>query len=179
MSAATDLYDLAEELLDFCVVALDELPALAPERRYVCSGLPAIDCEQLTVNVFQVGEASTVPQETVMDTFRRANPYPRLNIVFLVITIQRECYPGPTLGASPTTPEVADLAAASRLLYADAWQLWNAVKAGLEDGELFTRAGCRFVGWQPLQPLGPEGNMAGWTFPLQVQLDGFTPPPPV
>lgn len=179
MSGATDLYDLAKELLDFCVVALDELPAGAPDRRYVAFGLPAIDCEQLTVHTFQMGEASTVPQESVMDTFRRANPYPRLNIDYLVVTIVRDCYPGPTLGSTPTTPDVDDLVAASQVLYADGWQIWNAVKAGIEDGELFTRAGCRFIGWQPMQPLGPEGNTAGWTFPLLVQLDGFTPPPPV
>lgn len=178
MSAAS-LYDLAAELLDFCVVALDELPAGAPDRAYVAFGLPAIDCEQLTVHAFQVSEASTVPQETQMDVFRRANPYPRVNLVYLVITIVRDCYPGPTLGQTATTPDVDDLVAASQVLYADGWQLWNAIKAGLDDGALFTREGCRFVGWQPMQPLGPEGNTAGWTFPLQVQLDGFTPPPPV
>ncbi len=114
-----------------------------------------------------------------MDTFRRANPYPRLNLVFLVVTIVRDCYPGPTLGATATVPDVADLVAASRELYADGWQLWNAIKAGLQDGELFSTEGCKFVGWQPMQPLGPAGNTAGWTLPLQVQLDGFTPPPPV
>lgn len=179
MSGATSLYDLAKELLDFCVVALDELPAGAPERAYVATGLPAFDCEQLTVHAFQVGEAPTAPSATPMDLMRRANPYPRINLVYLVITIVRECYPGPVGGGpvGPSLPEVADLVAASEKSYADAWQVWNALSAGLRDGGLFDQ--CTFVGWQPAQPAGPSGNMVGWTIPLQVQIDGFVPPPPV
>lgn len=177
--SAPSLYDLAKELLDFCVVALDELPAGAPARRYVAVGLPALDCEQLTVHAFQVGEADTAPRETTMDLLRRGHPYARLNLAFLVITIARECYPGPTAMNMqvPEPPTVVDLVAASETIYADGWQLWNAVPTALRDGALFSA--CRFVGWQPMQPLGPEGGMAGWTMPIQVQIDGFEPAPPV
>lgn len=178
MSGATDLYGLAKELLDFCVVALDELPAGAPERAYVAFGLPAFDCEQLTVHAFQVGEADTVPRETTMDLMRRGHPYPRIDLAYLVITIARDCYPGPTAGtATIEPPEVADLVAASEKIYADGWQLWNAVPAGLRDGGLYEA--CKLVGWQPMQPVGPEGGFAGWTMPVLVQIDGFVPPPPV
>jgi hypothetical protein len=178
VSGAGDLYANAKELLDFCVVALDELPAGAPERRYVAVGLPAWDCEQLTVHVQQVGEAPTVPQASPMDLLRRVNPYPRVNLAFLVVSIVRECYPGP-VGPSggPTVPEVADLVAAAEKSYADAWQLWSAIPQGRRDGALWES--CDFVGWQPLQPAGPSGDMVGWTFPLQLRIDGFVPPPPV
>lgn len=173
---ATALYDLAKELLDFCAVALDELPAGAPARRYVAFGLPALDCEQLTTHVFQVGEGdANVGANAPLDRFRRAAPYPRLNMAFLVITIARDCVPGPT--GTTEAPSVADLTASSEELYADGWQLWNAVPAGIRDGGLFE--GCRYVGWEPMQPLGPDGYVAGWTMPLQIELPGFEPAPPV
>jgi hypothetical protein len=181
VGAATDLYDHAKDLLDFCVVALDELPAGAPERAYVAVGLPAIDCEQLTVNVFQVGEELSASGQfpTPMDRFRNVNPYPRVVTSVMVVTIVRDCYPV-TLGQQqvPEPPSVAQLVEAAETIYADAWQLWNAVKVGLQDGAIF-QPGCKFVGWQPMQPLGPAGETAGWTLPLQVQIDGFDPPPPV
>lgn len=173
---ATSLYDLAKELLDFCVVALDELAAGAPARRYVAFGLPALDCEQLTTHVFQVGEAAGAdPAGTPMDRFRHGAPYPRLNLAFIVITCVRDCVPGPT--GNSTAPSVADLDGSAQELYADGWQLWNAVPQGIRDGALFD--GCRFVAWEPMQPLGPEGYIAGWTMPLQVELPGYVPPAPV
>ena len=167
---ASGLYDAAKELLDYCVVVLDELPAGAPERRYVAFGLPAFDCEQLTVHAFQVGEADVGPNETSMDRFKRGHPYPRVNMAFLVVTIARDCYPGPT--GTTEAPAVADLVAASEVLYADGWALWNRLSSALRDGELFEA--CSLVGWEPLQPTNPDGGIAAWTMGVQVSLDGFS-----
>lgn len=172
-STVDTLYDLATELLGFCAAALDTLPAGAPDRQYVSMGAPALDCEQLTVHVYQVGEAVTSPNATPLDRMRRAVETPRLGLTFLIVTIARDCYPGPTGRNLDQPPDVVDLDAAARELSADGWLLWNVVPAALRAGELW--GACHFTGWEPLQPLQPSGNIAGWTFPLQVQIDGYSP----
>lgn len=176
-STVDTLYDLAAELLGFCAAALDTLPAGAPARQYVAIGPPALDCEQLTVHVFQVGEATTSPLTPALERFERAVKTPRVNLVFMVVTIARDCYPGPTGKNANRPPEPADLNAAARTISADGWLLWNVLPAALRAGELW--GSCNLTGWEPLQPIPPSGLIAGWTFPLQVKIDGFAPALPV
>lgn len=176
-STVDTLYDLAAELLGFCAAALDTLPVGAPDRQYVSIGPPAFDCEQLTVHVLQVGEAATSPANTPLDRMRRAVTVPRIDLSFMVVTIVRDCYPGPSGANANRPPEVADLDAAARIISADGWLLWNIVPAALAAGELW--GACNFTGWEPMQPVPAQGKVAGWTFPLQVKIDGFTPVLPV
>jgi hypothetical protein len=176
-STVDTLYDLAAELLGFCAAALDTLPAGAPDRQYVSIGPPALDCDQLTVHVLQVGEGQTSPANTPLDRMRRGVTVPRIELSFMVVTIVRECYPGPTGKQLTRPPEVADLNAAARIISADGWLLYNAVPAALAAGELW--GACNFTGWEPLQPIPASGNVAGWTFPMQVKIDGFSPDLPV
>lgn len=175
-STATSLYELASELLGFCAAALDEFTPGAPARQYVAMGAPVFDCEQLTVHVYQVGEASTSPGATPLDRFARAVKVPRINLAFLVVTIARDCYPGPTGRNLDQPPEASALNAAAELIMRDGWLLWNAIPAALAAGELW--GACHFTGWEPLQPIPPSGRIAGWTQGLQVELDGFSPPIP-
>lgn len=171
--SASDLYATAEALLEFCVAALDELPLKAPERQYVSFGLPALDCEQITVHVFQVGEFDGAYQTlSPADQMRRGHPVPIVNVAALVVTVVRDCYPGPVghMGGA-SVPEAEDLALASQGLHADGWQLWNAIRQGVKDGHVF--GACRLVDRNPMQPLGPEGNFAGWTVPVLVSIPGF------
>lgn len=172
-STADTLQDLQLELLAYCAASLDQLPAGAPARQYVAVGPPALDCEQLTVHCLQVGEGTTSPSTTPLDRFRRGVTVPRIDLAFLVVTVVRDCYPGPTGRELSKPPEVADLLAAAAVINADGWQLWNSVPAALAAGELW--GACHFTGWEPLQPIPPSGAIAGWTFPMQVQLDGFSP----
>lgn len=172
-STADSLYGLAAELLGFCAAALDTLPAGAPARQYVSMSAPVLDCEQLTVHVYQVGEASTSPSDTPLERMRRGVTVPRINLAFMVVTIARDCYPGPTGKDLTKPPAVADLDAAAQLISADGWLLWNVLPAALRNGELW--GACSFTGWEPLLPIPPSGKIAGWTLPLQVDLDGYTP----
>jgi hypothetical protein len=172
-STVASLYDLQAELLGFCAAALAELPQGAPDRQYVAMGAPVLDCEQLTVHCYQIGEGQTSPATLPLDRARRAVTFPRINMAFLVVTIARECYPGPTGASLNKPPDPAALNAAAAILCSDAWLLWNAVPAALRAGELW--GGCNFTAWEPLLPLQPSGKIAGWTFPLQVKIDGYSP----
>jgi hypothetical protein len=171
-SSTASLYDLQAELLQVAADLLDQLPAGAPDRQYVAHGLPAIDCEQLTVHAYQVGEASTDPADQPLARFRRDVTYPRQTLVFCVITVVR-CYPGPTGDSQP--PAVADLAAAEQTISADGWVLWNGIPRAIREGELTLWRAESFTSWEALQPLGPMGELAGWTMGLQTRLDGFDP----
>jgi hypothetical protein len=90
------------------------------------------------------------------------------------------CYPGPTLagGAVPEPPSVAELVAAERTISADGWTLWNGIPAAIRADELTLWRAESFTGWESMQPLGPMGELAGWTFGMQTRLDGFDPPLP-
>jgi hypothetical protein len=170
--AATDLFDLADTMLSVCVDALALLPAGAPERAYVGHGLPAIDCEQLVVSTYQLPLADTSPRSLPLDRMFKEK-YGSLNLPMLVVSIAR-CYPCITLDKrqEPIFPSVAELTAASELVYADGWQLWNGIKTAKRLGAFGGL--CRELAMDPMLPLQPQGGFAGWTIPVEIQLDGFS-----
>lgn len=180
MGAATDLYDLADETLLVCEAALALLPAGVPERVYVAHGIPAIDCEQLTVSVYTVPEADTSPRSLPLDRQFKVAKYGAVDLVYLTVQLVR-CYPPATAGGRQVnlSPRVADLTAFAQMINADGWQLWNGLKSAKRQGAF---AGiCREFSMDPLLPIQPQGGYAGWAVPIQVQLDGFTvnfPSPP-
>jgi hypothetical protein len=169
--ASTDLFDLADEMLNVCEGALQLIPAGCPDRAYVAHGLPAIDCEQLCVSVYTTPWADTNPRNATLDRQFKTK-YGSLNLVFLTVSIVR-CYPGPTANgrATPILPRVAELTAASQKIYEDGWQLWNGIQTAKRLGAF---AGvCRELAMDPMLPIQPSGGFAGWTIPVEVQLDGF------
>jgi hypothetical protein len=174
--AATDLFDLADALLNVCVDSLALLPAGAPGRAYVGHGLPAIDCEQLVVSTYQAQLADTSPRALPLDRMFKEK-YGSLNVPMLVVSIVR-CYPGVTLNKQqePILPSLAALTAASELIYADGWQLWNGIKTAKKLGAFGGL--CRELVTDPMMPLQPAGGFAGWTIPVEIQLDGFAVPFP-
>lgn len=169
--AATDLFDLADTALAVCIEALDMLTAKCPARRYVGHGLPALDCEQLVVSTYSVPEADTSPRALPLDRAFRAR-YGSLIQPMLVVSIVR-CYPVVTLNAKsvPVFPSVAELTAASALIYADGWHLWNAIISAKRQGAF--GGACKELARDPMMPIQPSGGFAGWTIPLEVQLDGY------
>lgn len=175
-STVDTLYDLAGELLGFAAAALDTITPGAPDRQYVAMSAPVLDCEQLTVHVYQVGEGATDPGDSPLSRFERAVKFPRLDLSFMVLTLARDCYPGPTGANLTKPPSVADLNAAALSIMRDGWLLWNSIPAALRAGELW--GSCHFTGWEPLLPIPPSGKIAGWTMGLQVQIDGYEPPLP-
>lgn len=172
MGAATDLNDLALETLAVCEAALATLAAGAPARSYVAHGIPAIDCEQLTVSVYTVPQADTSPRALPLDRAHKAR-YGALNLVFLTVQLVR-CYPPATQHGRQTNlaPSVADLMAFAATINQDGWQLWNGLATAKRQGAF---AGiCREFTLDPLLPIQPQGGFAGWAIPIEVQLDGFT-----
>jgi hypothetical protein len=171
VGAATDYYDLAAAILGVAHDALAQLPAGAPDRSYVGHGLPAIDCEQLVVSSYVQTQADTSPRALPMD--RQFRPkYGSVNIPVFVVSIVR-CYPEITMDnrQEPIFPSVAALTAASELLYADAWQVWNALMTAKREGDFGGL--CREMSLDPMTPINPSGGYAGWTLPIEAQLDGF------
>ena len=171
MAAPGDLFSLATEVLDVAVAALDQLPALAPTRRYVGHGLPALDCEQLVVSTYAVPEMNTAPQAAALDRQFRSR-FGSLTAPLLVISVVR-CYPVVTLNSKQVAifPAPAAIEAASALIYDDGWQLWNGVMSAKRDGAFDGL--CSGLARQPMMPIQPSGGYAGWTLPLEIQLDGF------
>lgn len=171
--AYTDLYDTASNLLDFCVVALDELPWDAPERRFVSVGYPPVDCTTLAVWILPVAPAPLAPSSSPGDSFRQGHPYPVLDFVSYQIQIFR-CWPSTPNGlALPKAPKPADYDTATRILYGDAWQLWNAIREALNLG-LFGGP-CKLIRVEQIQPIQPDGGFAGINLIVTAQLDGFIP----
>lgn len=170
-SGPTDLQDLADELLNASIDALNTIPLFdptlegAPDRAFVCLGAPALDCcPQLTVHIPQILQAPTEPGGLAAGR-REAGS---INHIYLVVTSVR-CAPGPDARGNP--PSVADLTASAEQLDADAWALWNHLQNLWRAGDLFTLCGGVF--WDALRPLGPSGQCAGWTFSIHVTLDGY------
>lgn len=172
MGDATDLNTLCDDLLAASVEALDTIPgydvslAGAPERAFVSSGLPTLDCcDQLAVSAIAVNEAPTAPGGLGAG---RRNVTGRRNLVGLVVTITR-CVPGPDEEMNP--PTVAELEASAAQTNADAWALWNHLWEMWRADLLFTF--CGEVFWDGLRSLPASGGCGGSTLTLRVSLDGY------
>lgn len=160
-----DLHELAAELRDVCVEALDTIPGYetelegAPDRVFVSPGAPVADCcEFLAVHV-----------NSLADRFARPNDAgaPKLNIPRLVVTSMR-CVP---VGEGLDPPSVEDLELAARQLNADAWALWNHIYNLITAEQFLTR--CAHVAFVQMQSIAPMGGCAGWQLAFDAQLDGY------
>lgn len=171
--AAGDLYALADEVLAVCEASLALLPAGVPPRVYVAHGIPAIDCEQLTVSVYTVPTADTSPRALPLDRQFKVTKGGSVNLVFLTVQVAR-CYPGVTANnrQQPIAPTPEALAAASEMIFADGWQLWNGLQSAKRLGAF--KGFCQEFSLDPLLPIQPQGGYAGWAVPIEVRLDGFT-----
>lgn len=166
MGAASDLHDLAADVLKACEQILDVTNG-APERAYVSHGLPALDCDpcdQLAVNVTNIGEAPSTAADPLSPGVRKS----RVNLTGLAVTIAR-CYP--TVDSRGRAPTADALTAASRDLNADAWALWNGLWR--QRGDLF--AACDLVLFDGMVPISPEGGCAGWLLQIRFELGGYDP----
>lgn len=167
----SDLYALAEELLDACIEALETIPVLvpgldgAPARAFVAPGAPAADCcPQLTVHtvgVFEDQLGAPVPGRSYMTT--------RMNQVTLAVTLFR------CADMSKAVPPQTELTAAAAQVNADGWALWNHLYNMIRAGTLFSECGEAKFG--QLLSLQPSGGCVGWTWPIEVHLDGYEETP--
>ncbi len=165
-----DLFAISLQVLDASVDALNTIPDLspgllgAPERAFVGSGTPALDCcNQLTVNAAPIAEAPTRPLE--MGAGTRHQQQFRKNYVGFAITISR-CQ---NYTDYPPTPDQQQ--AVAEQTYADAWALWNYLWNEERSGALFTICGGVFN--DRIAPMTPSGGCSGWVFSFRAEVEGY------
>lgn len=168
--ASSDLYDLCRELLEACAEALTFSINGAPPRQFVSAGLPAFDCEQLTVHAGGTTEAYTLPVEPPMQPGLRAATTAKLNLVQMTATIIR-CSTGiPT--NTKTAPSPVKLDNDAKVVLADLWVIWNHLFTLKKNDTLFP-PDHRAMFFDPAVALPISGGVAGWEIPFRVQLDGY------
>ena len=165
-----DLQTLAEDYLQACAEALDEIPGSpglglgfvgAPDRAFVTYGTPAADCDQLTVHAVPLTVGGNAPINAAVV---------RVNHVTLVATLFR-C--GAAWTSSTEFPSPAAQQAFAEQVNADRWALWNYPYTKWCKKQLFED--CGDVGDWILQQLQPSGGMAGTTLTVTVSLQGYEP----
>lgn len=178
MPGPADLQQLAQELLDVSVDALDTIPTLAPglegapERTFISPGRPALeDCEQLAVHVDSVTDAPTNPNAGGLQSGTR-NRMMKRNHVRAIITISR-CVQDSRQGEDDLrfAYPADDLTATAAQTNADAWALWNHIFNLWGSGQFLTI--CTELFFEGLLALPESGGRAGWTLTLRMILDGY------
>jgi hypothetical protein len=174
--AASDVYDLAAELLAATQAALATTTGGMIDRSFVSPGLPALDCcPQCSVHVPQLAEFGAdiqLPQTPMTPAHRTRTGW--VNGVTLVITVVR-C--GPTLKKNGDPPDPGPLSAAAQLVLEDAWAVWCDLHERHRDGSLFAGE-CRAVYIDPALAFVPQGTCVGWTLTVRAELDGYDPEAP-
>jgi hypothetical protein len=171
--AVTDLYDVSRELLEACAQALALTPGGAIDRAYVSPGVPAWDCEQLTVHAGGPVVADTAPLQPPLQPGRRIEEVGMVNLVTITATVIRCCVPGPEAeGQTIYFPPAEDLDAVAKVILADCWAIWNHVATLKRAGTLWPPK-TRELFFDPAVAVGASGGCAGWQMQMRVQLDGF------
>jgi len=169
-----DLYELCEELLDFCAEALDTIPDFpdpawladmdgAPSNRFVSPGPPLRECcddGQLTVHV-----------QPITDRLHRSNANPgseKVNLPTLIVTLLR-CVSIVTEEGEVETPAVQTEFAKQHM--ADGWALWNHIYNLIRAEQFLTL--CQAADFVAMVPVPVEGMCGGWQLNFQVELEGY------
>ena len=167
--AATDLYDLCRELLEASADALALGTTGAPSRQFVSAGMPAFDCEQLTVHAGGTTEAYTLPVEPPMQPGLRASTTAAVNLVQMTVTIIR-C--ATVQQNTKQSPPAASLDQDAQKTLADLWVIWNHLYT-LKKADTLFPPDHRHMFFDPAVALPIQGGMAGWEIPFRVQLGGY------
>lgn len=164
---ASRLYDLARSFLDVVVAHYLAQGVTLPERRYVCPGVPAWDCEQFTVWCESSGPHGGDPVAEQPDSQLESAGH-ALRYATLVVEVVR-CVPTVNADNVDAEPPSADaLEAAAELLYGDAILCPGAIVRAQRDGALPACSTLAVLSWQPL---GPSGGLAGGALRVRVSLD--------
>lgn len=169
MPGPTDLYDVAEELLDAAADALDTLSAAglkgAPSRQFVSPATPVFElCDQLTVTW-----ALTQPDPSQPGQPSGQQKVGRVNLVTFLIAVSRCAQQPQGKNALPTTI----LSQQSQQVYADAWVVWSAIYWKSRDNTLFGADRCAVRNLQGGLPVDPQPGVIGSLTTFQTELDGF------
>lgn len=158
------LSDYTQALLDAAVIILDTTPALAPQSQFICSSMPAIDCEFVAVQAAAVREDATSPMG--IEAKRRVD-FGNLILVSYYVYIVR-CAPMPSRQGPPTD---AEKSANTLTVLKDIWVLWNGIRDMQKD--LFD--GCLGVYFDGALPIAEEGGFLGWRFGISATIPGYEP----
>lgn len=169
---ATDtLSSIADQLLDHATDALDQAEVVeavsalnayspgAPDRVFVSHGEPASDCGQLTVHM-----TSVAPQSIGAASIERCAVVPQARFC---VRLQR-CVTA--VDEATIIPGTAVLNAEAMALLIEGWALWKYLTRLWATGALLDGIACKNLTWGTLEPLGPEGGLAGWQVCATVQV---------
>jgi hypothetical protein len=144
----------ASALLDAVVGYYETNGVALPDRQLVALGLPAWDCEQLTVSIDRIyghGGDVNIEQPTAL----HAHPAFSMRAAVFSILLLR-CVP---VSDDDGTPPDADAENAAALaVYADQQLVENAVIASYNAGELASCNGLTVVEWLSQTPAGGLGG---------------------
>lgn len=159
---ATFLEKVGADVLAVCEDAYGQVPdaPTIPGRRFVTHGQPVWDNEQLAVAVLAIKPTKPFPQQQIS----RIECAVIAGVDLSIEIVRKWCTNG---------CDADQLAAATMLLGRDAATLWAHVAQEATGGRLlrsFPGVGCKAVGLGGLVPVGPQGGMAGWRWPISIEL---------
>lgn len=156
---SSQLYDACAATLAAVVAHYSTLGVELPARRYVNSGEPAWDCDQVVVY-----PETTVPGLSTTITNEPLRPCTYFRTATLYIEIAR-CVPVESGNGRPPTVDRLDEAA--RRLLADPVDVANGILAANRSGTLGGFDGISLGSWDAL---GPQGGFGGGRQTIQFQL---------
>lgn len=169
-----DYYNAASRLLEVAADALDTLVDVGlrgcPPRAYVSPGLPAFDCEQLTVYGASLSEEITSPLSPNTATGQR-HKFGRISLVTFTTTVARCLIVQDT--NVPPDPISEDLDA--RQLLSDARVIWQTFYWHAKQGTLLGEDRCSIRKSQASHPTDPSGGIGGWNIVFTLEIDGYNP----
>lgn len=159
-----DLAELAGSLLDLSVEVLataseGEEPQArpAPPARFVGHGRITWDCELLAVHIVNVKPKVIDPRNESCAVVPEAS---------LMVTLL-QCIP--TL-RDKKLPTPAEMDASFRQLAVDGRALYAGLLRAWVEGSWPEALPCHMVKWDQLEPLPPDGALAGWRIGVRVQV---------
>lgn len=165
-----DLEVAAQEYLDACVAALDGTPGGQPECFYLSPGPPPWDSPDcVVVHVGGVALADTYPLVPSLAPGHRIVSAGEVNYPQFTATVLR-C--APVLPDDGASLSAADFNAASHIMYADLWAIWNYVKNAKAAGTLFGPS-QRDMQIDPAVAVNQSGGVCGWQIPVRVNVYGY------
>lgn len=158
-----DLFTLAAAVLSAVETHYAAAGVELPDRRYVSDGLPAWDCEQVTVRVTRTfGTQGSVLAETnaVLGGLFHRTAELEVEVVRCAPTVTDE-------GAEVAWPTANAIEQSAEAILDDAERVPLAIKQAFDAGNLGSCSGVSLMGWAGK---GPDGTYVGGTLTLRVEL---------
>lgn len=157
----TRLHTIATEILTAIVDQFADASIDLPARQYVHVGAIAHDCEQLVVTSRQIARGH--PTRDLPDIVRNQCDTRVLHLEASLI----RCVPTQSDSGAPPGADALD--GSADLLLRDGWTLTHGLELAKYDGEM--GGVCRKLSVGTATAVGPDGGFAGWTVPLQIEID--------